>query len=153
MTSQYLMAIADDCEDDRFFLTRVLEEHPALKLVACLTNAEETIAYLNGSGLYQDRKKYPLADILLLDINMPLGGGFAVLKWLREHPVPKLLVEMLSDSLRIRDRDEACRLGAHSYHVKPTNAGNYPDVLRDVESEARQARKMASRHREYRARP
>jgi DNA-binding response OmpR family regulator len=51
---------------------------------------------------------------------MPRVNGFEVLKWIRQQPgLDTLRVLMLTSSDQIRDINEAYRLGANSFMVKP----------------------------------
>ena len=45
----------------------------------------EAVAWLKGGGQFTDRDKYPLPDLILLDLKMPGMGGFDFLKWLRQE--------------------------------------------------------------------
>ena len=53
--------------------------------VQSVSNGEEVIAYLNGSGKYADRQHFPLPVVLFLDLNMPKKDGLEVLEWIREQ--------------------------------------------------------------------
>ncbi|MDB6125466.1 MAG: response regulator receiver protein [Pedosphaera sp.] len=84
--------MADDSEDDRFFIRTVLCEHPKLGLVAEVSSGEETIAYLSGTGIYGNREEYPFPDLLLLDLKMPGFTDYDVLGWLQQQSFPNLKV-------------------------------------------------------------
>jgi CheY-like chemotaxis protein len=85
-------------------------------------NGEEAIWYLEGKGKYANRDEYPLPDLVLLDIRMPRVDGFEVIKWIRRQPgLVALRVLMLTSSEEIREVNEAYRLGANSFMVKPND--------------------------------
>src|ERR1700753_1416452 len=90
--------IADDSEDDRFLIRSTLEMIPGMEIVAEVSNGTEVIAYLRGMGQFGDRKRFPLPDLLLLDLKMPFKDGFGVLQWLQEQKIKNLLVVLLTDS-------------------------------------------------------
>jgi len=82
---------------------------------------EQALAYLRGDQPFNDRTAYPMPAIVLLDLRMPEGGGFPVLKFLRENghlDNEKVRVIMLTASSRPQDLEEALQLGAISYLIK-----------------------------------
>src|SRR6266704_5706427 len=44
---------------------------------------QEALDYLFGRGQFQARRRFPLPDLILLDLNMPAIDGYAVLKQAR----------------------------------------------------------------------
>ncbi|MDB6124097.1 MAG: response regulator receiver protein [Pedosphaera sp.] len=94
----YSVLLADDSEDDRLFTRLAFRNHPRLKIVEEVTNGEEAIAYLSGTGIYRDREKYPFPDLLLLDLKMPRFDGFEVLGWLQQQLFSGLKVVVVSGS-------------------------------------------------------
>lgn len=61
-------------------------------------------------------------DIILMDLNLPKGSGFELLRMVRSNPkcntIPAIIV---SSSNAPRDRDQAALLGAAHYFRKPTD--------------------------------
>lgn len=94
-------------------------------------NGDEAIAYLKGEGPFGDRNKFPLPDVMLLDLNMPKKNGFEVLTWVRAQPgLKRLTIIALSASMRSADVERAFDLGATSFLVKPSNLAALADMLR-----------------------
>jgi len=84
----------------------------------------EAIRYVEGAGEYADRRRFPVPDVILLDIKMPRVDGFDFLRWLRSEAPPKhrmIPVVVMSSSNQRRDVDRAYALGANSYLVKPVD--------------------------------
>ena len=133
MNSKQIILLVDDSDFDVLLMRAAFKKaqfHPVLQVVC---NGEEAIAYLAGTGDYNDRARFPLPTLVLLDINMPKKNGFEVLRWLRADPVVKRLsVTMLTASLRPEDVDLAFDLGANSYLVKPSNLESLADMLRTL---------------------
>ena len=68
-------------------------------------------------------------DLILLDINMPGDGGFALLSRIRDHPVLRpIQVIMCTGSSLDLDRRQARHLGIVGYVVKPPT----PSKLRGI---------------------
>jgi len=110
--------IADDSKEDRILLKADIEQVPRLQIVAEVTNGTEVVAYLSGLGRFHDRNKFPLPDLLLLDLNMPYKNGFAVMEWLRAQQIDNLTVVVLTDSMNPEHIKRALDLGADYFHMK-----------------------------------
>src|SRR5690348_422550 len=110
--------MADDSEDDRLLMRIAFRNHPAFVLVGEVEDGNGVIAYLTGRGEFADRERYPIPDLLLLDLKMPEIDGFMILKWLRAHFYPGLKVVVLSGDGREEDMIRTSELGAHAYQVK-----------------------------------
>lgn len=100
-----------------------------------VTNGEEAISYLSGTGSYQDRSRFPMPALLLLDLKMPRKDGFDVLSWLRSQPgIMCLTVIVITSSRDPKDIRRAYDLGANSYAVKPTGFDSLIDLLNRLEA-------------------
>jgi CheY-like chemotaxis protein len=130
---EYLVLLADDSEDDGLLLEMAFGELDRLRLLPRMCDGEQTISYLNGDGKYADRRKYPLPDLLLLDLKMPRVDGFQVLEWLRLNPLPKLVIAVLSGSDRTEEVAHAMSLGAHFFHTKELGNGHQLAALKALE--------------------
>ncbi len=96
-------------------------------------NGLEAVNYLNGEGIYADRSAYPIPDIILLDLKMPLMSGFEVLRWIRERPgLKRLPVIVLTSSVQDSDARAAYDAGANSYLVKPTDFNELVDSIKNL---------------------
>jgi len=83
-------------------------------------NGREVLRYLSGDAEYEDRERHPFPAILLLDLKMPVMGGFEVLQWIRnQRPFCRLIVAILTGSRNEEDIDRAYASLANSYLVKP----------------------------------
>ena len=112
------MLLAEDSADDRLLIARAVKALGLVKLIFTLEDGQEVIAYLSGNGPYADREKYPMPDLLLLDLKMPRVNGFEVLQWLNEHKLNQLTVVVLSSSELPDDIERARSLGAKHYLLK-----------------------------------
>jgi CheY-like chemotaxis protein len=85
-----------------------------------ISNGEDAIAYLAGTGTFTDRDASPLPCLILLDLKLPRKSGLEVLSWLRAQPeLKRLPVIVLTSSKETSDVNRAYELGANSYLVKP----------------------------------
>src|ERR1700760_2802248 len=131
---QYSVVVADDCDDDLFLLRRAISRQQRFKLLHELPDGREVVAYLAGSGEYADRKRYPIPDLLMLDIKMPGATGFDVLSWLREQSFQNLTVVMLSGSDLDQDIRKAFSLGAHGFWSKTAKSSQQDLIAAEIEA-------------------
>jgi CheY-like chemotaxis protein len=129
MTEDPVILLAEDREDDVLIMRKALAKTDFPYRLQVVRDGEQAIDYLSGSPPYQDRAKYPLPTLLLLDLKMPRKDGFDVLEWIQGQPeLFPLRVVVLSSSHVTPDINRAYALGAHSYLVKPSDLANYLDL-------------------------
>jgi CheY-like chemotaxis protein len=129
----YLVLLVDDSDDDRLFMRMAFRSSLKLTIVAEVSNGEEAMAYLTGSGAYSDRQKFPFPDLVLLDLKMPRFNGFEVLSWLKTQSFPNLKVVVLSGSLLSEDVANTLKLGADAYHVKAASRPEQEQIVQNIE--------------------
>lgn len=82
----------------------------------------EGIKYMQGRGKYRNRSKYPLPDIILLDIRMPKVDGFEFMEEIRgDGLMEQVPVIIISTSTQEQEISKAFSLGAYAYIAKPIN--------------------------------
>ena len=131
MNPKPTVLLVDDSTQD-LFLTRAAFERAEFKNpLQSVRSGDEAIAYLKGEGPFRDRDKFPLPAVMLLDLNMPMKGGFAVLKWVGEQDgLKRLSIIVLSASTRPEDVEQAFELGANSFLVKPDTMNELTAMIR-----------------------
>jgi CheY-like chemotaxis protein len=90
----------------------------------------EAVRYLRGEVEYADRQRYPIPDVILLDLKMPRFSGFDFLKWLhQDSPGHQRLIPVvvMSSSNDPGDIQRAYALGANTYMVKPVNWAEFKE--------------------------
>jgi DNA-binding response OmpR family regulator len=135
MPQSAIILLAED-DEDYVFLVRKAFAHANIPVVIYVAaDGREAIWYLQGEGKYSNRDEYPLPDILLLDLKLPLYSGFEILAWLRKQPgFSTLRVLVLTSSDRAKDVNEAYSLGANSFLMKPydfTNLAHLTQLIYD----------------------
>jgi two-component system response regulator len=110
----------EDREDDAVLFSRACEAAGLPARFCRVKDGCEAVSYLTGAGEFTDRSRYPLPDLIVLDLQMPGMDGFDFMKWLRLEsalgPLP-VLVFTVSDSAE--DKARALAEGAAGYFTKP----------------------------------
>src|SRR5579883_810751 len=129
----FLVLVADDSEDDRILLKKAFQKGSRLRVIGELSNGSDVIAYFKGHEHFNDRDKYPLPDLLLLDLKMPLKDGFEVLSWLRTQSFQNVTVVVLTDSMKAEHIKRALDLGADLFQVKPRMPHDFTAMILALE--------------------
>jgi len=123
--------LVDDSSDDAFLVQRSLQRAGLGTKCDVVEDGEEAIKYLQGEGIYADRNAHPFPTVILSDLKMPRMSGFELLRWVRKHPECSVVPTILFTSSAVEsDVKEAYQLGANAYMVKPTDVGEFEDLLR-----------------------
>ena len=126
--------LVDDNRDDLLLIVRAFERAGLKHLVQTVSSGAECIGYLKGEPPYSNRTKYPVPGLVLLDLKMIGTDGFGVLRWIRNQPqYANLYVVMLTSSDEIRDVNQAYKLGADSFLVKPLDFWNAAELSRSLQ--------------------
>jgi len=115
----FLVLVADDSHDDRRLVKLAMRRATRMKIIAEMSTGGQVIDYLDGRAHFSDRERFPLPDLLLMDLKMPQQDGFEVLEWLHTQPFEKLTVVVLTDSMNPAHIKRALDLGADLFQVKP----------------------------------
>lgn len=112
--------LVEDDYNDVLLIQRAFRKAGMRLSISTVSDGDEAIAYLTQTGQYSDRERYPLPDLILLDLKLPRRSGLEVLEWLRQQPqLKRLLVVILTASQESSDLERAYDLGTNSYLVKP----------------------------------
>jgi CheY-like chemotaxis protein len=133
MLYRQTILLAEDDEDDVLLLRTAFTEAGLNMPLQVVSDGEQAIAYLSGTGVYADRAVYPLPSLILLDLNMPKKNGFEVLAWVRAQPFLKRIpIVVLSSSTQGPHINKAYEVGANSYLVKVTKFSEFVERIRIV---------------------
>lgn len=124
-------------EDNRMDIELTLDAFRERRLnneIHVAPGGQEGLDYLLGHGEFADREKFPLPDLILLDLKMPVIDGHEVLRQIKQFPVLKRIpVVVLSSSKEEGDRALTYDNGANSYLVKPVSFDGFLDVVQQVD--------------------
>ena len=136
--------LADDSEDDRFFIRTAIKRSSRLVLIGEVQDGEEAVDYLAGRRNFADRSKYPFPDVLLLDLKMPRKTGHEVLEWLRTQSFSNLRVIVVSGSILPEDIVKSTRLGADAYLKKSSLRDEQAGMIAEIEAVCNRSPKPAA---------
>jgi CheY-like chemotaxis protein len=126
--TQPTILVVEDDPTDVFLLRRALAKTNLAYQLRFVSDGQSALNYLEGLAPYADRQTFPLPELVLLDLRVPVLDGFDVLRRLGSHPrFGRLPVFVLSASTFDNDRALARNLGAKAYYVKsgdPRDAAN-----------------------------
>lgn len=118
--SRHAVLLIEDSVDDALLMKRALDKAGITKSAHIVTSGKEAIEYLTGAAKFADREKFPLPQLILLDLQMPEMHGLKVLEWIRSQPqFRSTVVVVLSSSRLAGDVRLAYKLGVNSYLLKP----------------------------------
>jgi CheY-like chemotaxis protein len=128
----HVLAVEDD-DADAQFIDRVGRQSPLVQSVRVLRSVEDAQAYLSGRDAYADRSRFPLPNLVLLDLRLRRISGLELLRWIRQHPTFRSLsVVVLSGTARETDLNRAYELGIEAYIVKPVGLKEFSTTLTGV---------------------
>lgn len=114
--------LADDDSDDIFLFTEALKEIPDQVEVYTAKNGEVLLNLLD--------EKPVNADIIFLDLNMPIKNGFQTLEEIKANDKYKgIPVAILSTSSDENAISKARRQGADTYIIKPIDFGEFKKII------------------------
>jgi len=113
--------LVDDDRDQILLLKNCFHRIGIETRLPALRDGKTAIEYLSGDEPYRDRARYPLPNLVVLDLQLHRTSGLEVLGWIRSQPsLSRLVVFMLTSSSRVEHKDQALALGADFYYEKPT---------------------------------
>lgn len=125
--------VADDDEDDRFFIERLIKKTGVKNPVRAFDDGSEVVNYLGGARLSGPEGRTRCPRLLFLDLKMRGLGGFGFLEWARQQKdLSPLTIVVLSNSNESEIVARALELGAHRYLVKYPCAQTVNTIVRSV---------------------
>ena len=133
MTPRGPLLVAEDNEDDVYFMQRALRLAGNTRPVRILGDGQSVLDYLQGRGVYFDRTQHPAPAAVILDLKLPYLHGLDVLAAIRAEPAWRdLPVYVLTSSSEESDRTRAEALGIRRYIVKPPTSDTLRSILDEI---------------------
>ena len=134
MPERAVILLAEDEEDYVLVLKSAFEQAKLKNPVHVVSTGTEAMAYLKGEGNYANRDEYPLPALLLLDIKLPGFTGLEITGWVRSQPgLAGLRIIVLTSSDQMKDVNDAYRLGANSFLMKPYDFQDLVQLTKIIE--------------------
>src|ERR1051326_9218036 len=125
--------LVEDERNDVFFLEYAFESAGITNPLQVVEDGQQAIDYFAGIGKFANRTQYPIPCLVVLDLKLPVKERLDVFGLFGLLPALLiLLVIVLSSSRDPYDVDEAYRLGARSYLVKPLSMSERLEVAKAI---------------------
>ncbi|MEI6215182.1 MAG: response regulator [Desulfuromonadales bacterium] len=125
--------LVEDNQDHAELVMRSMEDFKVGNRIYHVEDGEAALDYLFGRGPYTDRERYPLPNLMLLDLRLPKVDGLQVLKIVKESSeLQALPVVILTTSDAERDLAMAYEYHANSYLTKPIDFEKFHQMLKTL---------------------
>jgi DNA-binding response OmpR family regulator len=113
----------------------IVDDDPDVRLslkVRLQVNHYKVVFAVDGvSSIAEARKHMP--DLIVLDLGLPAGDGFAVLEWLKTNDsLASIPVIVVSGRDRYANRERAIKAGARTFLQKPVDNAHLLSVISQV---------------------
>ena len=123
-------------EDEPRDVELTLEAFAAARLanpIQVFSDGAEALDYILSRGTHARRQPAHRPQLMLLDLKLPRVSGLEVLRTLKaDRATRNIHVVVLTNSRRGQDIDEALRLGAEAYIIKPVDFQRLTEVTPQV---------------------
>ena len=126
--------LIEDDENDVILVELALKQAKIPVLLKSVGDGLEGLNYLNGTGQFADRHRFPLPEIIILDLKMPRMSGMEFLSYVNDHPELRIIPTIVMSASKL-DADvlRAYQLGANSFMVKPNDPATLTQMVRTIQ--------------------
>jgi CheY-like chemotaxis protein len=127
--------LVEDNPDDVELILHAFKRAAVTNPIQVVTDGEQAIGYLSGTGHYADRVVYPVPRLVLLDLKLPRRSGFEVIEAAKANSsFRRVPIVVLTSSNQNEDLRKAYDLGASGYLVKPGKRDALVEMMRSVDA-------------------
>jgi two-component system response regulator len=125
--------LVEDNPRDAEMTLRALRKRNFANTIVHVTDGQEALDWLFGTGAYVGRDQSHQPKVVLLDLKLPKVDGLEVLRAIRADARTRLVpVVVLTSSQEDRDVVESYKLGVNSYIVKPVDFDNFSAAVAEL---------------------
>ncbi|HKQ37492.1 MAG TPA: response regulator [Verrucomicrobiae bacterium] len=124
--------VVDDRLDDVELLKVMFRRSRILNPLHVVHTTLDAVCYLKGEGRFADRELYPFPALVLLDLHLPDGHGFDVLRWVHDHCRDAALAVVVLTGSDVHAIRQSYELGSHSFLTKPLKYEDFENMVRNV---------------------
>lgn len=125
--------LVEDSRRDAEVTIRALRKHNLSNHLVHVTDGQEALDWLFGTGKYERRDTNHRPKVVLLDLKLPKVDGIEVLRAIRADPrTRRLPVVIMTSSREQQDVIRSYDLGVNSYVVKPVDFESFSQAVADL---------------------
>jgi CheY-like chemotaxis protein len=129
----FQILMVDDDAEDCLLAKDALAEAGLGHRIHFVGHGEELFDYLHRRGAYENGKRPPRSDLILLDLNMPRMDGREVLRQrAADNRLRRIPIVVLTTSTSEEDVHLSYEMGANSFIAKPTTFRQWVDLIRQL---------------------
>ncbi|MCX8497241.1 MAG: response regulator [Akkermansiaceae bacterium] len=122
--------LVEDNENDAALTIRALKKRNLANNLIHVNDGQQALDFIFAKGEYAGRDPLHLPKVVLLDLKLPKVNGLEVLRQLKAKEATKIIpIVMLSSSQEESDLNDAYKMGANSYIVKPVEFDNFSEAI------------------------
>lgn len=129
----HFLLVEDDAEDVRL-ARRSFAKARIINRLDVVNNGQQALDYLRHRGEYADVEQYPIPDVILLDLNMPVMDGREFIRVIRnDDALSHVPVVIISTSDFERDIEFGRDNGITRFIIKPLQVDNILQLCASLE--------------------
>src|SRR5208283_1071070 len=133
MNTKTILLIEDNSSDIEL-TKRALEKGRILNELVVVSDGQEALDYLFGTGAYAGRDPSDVPTLTLLDLKLPKVSGLDVLRRIRTDAITRRMpVVILTSSREEQDMAASYDLGVNSYIRKPVDFEQFVQSVAQLE--------------------